>query len=290
MNPLYCKYCGKKLKHADAAFCWNCGSRIKQKADIQFVREEEIRTTLPYPEHTVEPVEKLIDILAYYKLNSLQLYIEHAFDFNEYRCFLEPQGYLTAEEILELDDYCYENFIDFIPSLSTFGHLYRLLETKEYKHLCELDEFTPDPNLWLNRMLHHTIDASNPESFELISSLIDQYIPLFRSKYFNICCDETFDLCNGRNKGKDKGALYLEFTTKLITHVSSRGKTVMMWLITAFPVLVAIALPQFIVARIGFIYLIMGVSGPAYLNSRLLRDIFDKVNGSPIVSAPEDEE
>jgi len=68
------------------------------------------------------------------------------------------------------------------------------------------------------------------------------------------------------------------------------GKTVMMWLITAFPVLVAIALPQFIVARIGFIYLIMGVSGPAYLNSRLLRDIFDKVNGSPIVSAPEDEE
>ncbi len=178
---------------------------------------------------TVDGVKKLIDILAYYKLNSLQLYIEHAFDFNEYRCFLEPQGYLTAEEVLELDDYCYENFIDFIPSLSTFGHLYRLLETKEYKHLCELDEFTPDPNLWLNRMLHHTIDASNPESFELISSLIDQYIPLFRSKYFNICCDETFDLCNGRNKGKDKGALYLEFTTKLINHVSSRGKTVMMW-------------------------------------------------------------
>ena len=178
---------------------------------------------------TVDGVKRLIDMMAYYKLNSLQLYIEHAFDFEQYRCFLEPNGFLTAEEILELDDYCYENFIDFVPSLSTFGHLYRLLETKEYKHLCELDEFTPDPNLWLNRMLHHTIDASNPESFELIASLIDQYVPLFRSKYFNICCDETFDLCNGRNKGKDKGALYLEFTTKLINHVSSRGKTVMMW-------------------------------------------------------------
>ena len=68
------------------------------------------------------------------------------------------------------------------------------------------------------------------------------------------------------------------------------GKTVMMWLITAFPVIVGLALPQFIVARLGFIYLIMGISGPAYLNSRLLRDIFDKVNGSPIVSTPEDEE
>ncbi len=178
---------------------------------------------------TVDGVKKLIDLIAYYKMNSLQLYIEHAFDFTEYRCFLNSGCYMTAEEILELDDYCYENFIDFVPSLSTFGHLYQLLESKEYKHLCELEDFTPDANLWKNRMLHHTIDASNPESFEVVASLIDQYIPLFRSKYFNICCDETFDLCNGRNKGKDKGALYLEFTTKLINHVSSHGKTVMMW-------------------------------------------------------------
>ncbi len=178
---------------------------------------------------TVDGIKKLIDILAYYKLNSLQLYIEHAFDFEQYRCFLNASDYLTAEEILELDDYCYANFIDFIPSLSTFGHLFRLLESKEYRHLCELEDFEPQPNFWKDRMLHHTIDASNPESFELIASLIDQYVPLFRSKYFNICCDETFDLCNGKNKGKDKGALYLEFTTKLINYVSSLGKTVMMW-------------------------------------------------------------
>lgn len=178
---------------------------------------------------TVEGEKKLIELLAYYKLNSLQIYIEHAFDFKEYRCFLKPNGYLTAEEVLELDDYCYDNFIDFIPSLSTFGHLYHLLESKEYKHLCELENFEHHPNPWVNRMLHHTIDASNPESFELIASLIDQYVPLFRSKYFNICCDETFDLCNGRNKGKDKAALYLEFTTKLIKYVTSKGKQVMMW-------------------------------------------------------------
>ena len=178
---------------------------------------------------TVEGVKKIIDMLAYYKVNMLQVYIEHAFDFKEYRCFLDPDGYMTAEEIMELDDYCYDNFIDFVPSLSTFGHLYRLLSSKRYAHLCELEDYKPDPNPWVNRMLHHTIDASNPESFELIKSLIDQFIPLFRSSYFNICCDETFDLCRGRNAGKDKAKLYLEFTTKLIDHVSSRGKTAMMW-------------------------------------------------------------
>ena len=172
---------------------------------------------------------KMIDFLAYYKHNSYQLYIEHTFAFDEYKGIYKAFGYMTAEEIMEIDNYCYENFIDFVPSLSSFGHLFRLLESNKYKHLCELDSFEATNNPWHNFMLHHTINASDPRSFELIASLIDQYIPLFRSKYFNICCDETFDICNGKNAGKDRGELYLEFTLKIIEHLKSRGKTVMMW-------------------------------------------------------------
>ena len=87
----------------------------------------------------VETLKMLIDQMAYYKLNSLQLYVEHTFDFKEYATTKERTGYFTAEEIKELDDYCYENFIDFIPSLSCFGHLQELLEIPEYKHLCVLE-------------------------------------------------------------------------------------------------------------------------------------------------------
>ncbi len=177
----------------------------------------------------LDGVFKLIDFLAYYKHNSYQLYIEHTFAFDEYKGIYKAFGYMTAEEIMEIDNYCYENFIDFVPSLSSFGHLFRLLESNKYKHLCELDSFTPTNNPWHNFMLHHTINASDPRSIELIKSLIDQYIPLFRSKYFNICCDETFDICNGKNAGKDKGELYLDFTLKIIEHLKARGKTVMMW-------------------------------------------------------------
>ncbi|MBQ0109410.1 MAG: family 20 glycosylhydrolase [Clostridiales bacterium] len=178
---------------------------------------------------TVDGCKKLIDFLAYYKHNSYQIYIEHTFDFDEYKGIYKAFGYMTPEEIMEIDDYCYENFIDFVPSLSTFGHLFRVLESKKYQHLCELDTYVPRNNPWANSMAHHTINASDPESIELICSVIDQYVPLFRSKYFNICCDETFDLCNGKNAGKDKGALYLEFTMKIIDHLKSLGKTVMMW-------------------------------------------------------------
>lgn len=178
---------------------------------------------------TVASTKKLIDMLAYYKENSLQFYIEHTYMFEEYVGIAHQDNCVTAEDIMELDQYCWENFIDFVPSLSTFGHLYRLLEDPKWHEYCELEKYEPFANPWHNAMAHHTIDPSNPGSIEIIKSMIDQYVALFRSKYFNICCDETFDLGQGRNAGKNTGALYLEFTRKIIDHVSSRGKTVMMW-------------------------------------------------------------
>jgi hypothetical protein len=179
---------------------------------------------------SLEGTKKMVDRLAGLKVNSLQLYVEHPFDFIEFKNDGKTEDqYLTVEEILEIDQYCYDNFIDFVPSLSSFGHLYHLLMKEEYKDLCELENFESKQHFWKDRMEHHTIDPTNPKSYELICSLIDQYLPLFRSKYFNICCDETFDLGKGRNAGKDRGTLYCDFVAKIIEHVTSMGKTVMMW-------------------------------------------------------------
>ncbi len=152
---------------------------------------------------TLKQLCHITDMLAYYKINHLQLYIEDAYEFVEYEGVMSAKDVLTAEEIIALDDYCYENFIELVPSIATFGHLYNLLQSEKYRHLCELADYTPSQVYWLEKMAHHTIDVSNPESIELIKSLIDQFIPLCRSNRFNICCDETFDLCRGRNAGKD---------------------------------------------------------------------------------------
>ncbi|MBE6674136.1 MAG: hypothetical protein E7596_03405 [Ruminococcaceae bacterium] len=178
---------------------------------------------------TLESLKKLVDTLAYHKINMLQLYVEHVFPFKEYDGIYQRTGYITAEETRELDAYCKENYIELVPSLSCFGHLFELLETEKYKHLCELPDHKPNTIYWQQRMAHHTIDPSNPESFELIKSLIDQYMPLFTSDKFNICCDETFDLGKGRNAGKDVGQLYVGFVKKILDYVRSKGKTPMMW-------------------------------------------------------------
>jgi len=183
---------------------------------------------------TLATLKLLVDKLAFYKNNQLQLYIEHTFAFRNIPELWRDKDPLTADEIRELDDYCRKNFVDLVPSLATFGHLYELLRLKRFEHLNELDlkaSMLPF-NLW-DRMAHYTIDVSQEESFLLIKSMLDEFLPLFSSRYCNICCDETFDLGKGKNQKRaaelGNGRLYTEFVKKIISVVHNCGKTPMMW-------------------------------------------------------------
>lgn len=178
---------------------------------------------------TLAYLKTMVDKLAYYKINSFQVYVEHTFPFKEFEDVKEQFGYITPEELRELDTYCRERFIDFIPSMPTYGHLYELLHQEKYRHLRVRRDREDDPHFWQNRQANHTLDPLLPESLELITGMIDQYMPQFTSDYFNICCDETYDLAVYAEQGYDEGRLFVDFVKKLIAHVTGRGKKVMMW-------------------------------------------------------------
>lgn len=181
----------------------------------------------------LETLKELADRLSFYKINQLQLYIEHSFAFRKHSEIWTDSDPLTAEEILELDEYCRKRCIELVPSLSTFGHLYHALISKSFRHLNEYEQIPEKPFMWTDRMAHYTLDASNPESLEFVKEMIDEYIPLFSSDKFNICCDETFDLGMGKNSSLaddiGKGKLYLYFVRGLAEHLKSHRKKVMMW-------------------------------------------------------------
>lgn len=63
-------------------------------------------------------------------------------------------------------------------------------------------------------------------------------------------------------------------------------KTLQLWLILLAPWLFAIGLPQIAVGLLGFLYILFGFSGPMYINSRILRSIFDKVAGADEAAPP----
>ncbi|NLP03836.1 MAG: family 20 glycosylhydrolase [Fibrobacter sp.] len=182
----------------------------------------------------LDTLKWLAERLAYYKFNQMQLYIEHTFAFRNIPELWKDKSPVTAEEIRELDSFCRSLHIELVPSLSTFGHLYELLRLKRFEHLNELDIKASEipHNLW-DRMAHYTIDPSNPESFALIESMITELLPLFSSKYFNICCDETFDLGKGKNFNRAEkigvGRIYVDFVKKIAGVVIKNGKIPMMW-------------------------------------------------------------
>ena len=204
---------------------------------------------------TLAWLKQLVDEMCFYKLNQLQLYVEHTYLFRDLPELHAVAGTpLTAEEIIELDDYCVRRGVDLVPSLSTFGHLFELLRTKRFSHLCELEDAADYPSTMPNRMAHHTIDPTNPESLRLILSMIDEYMALFRSPHFNICADETFDLGKGRNRGREEREMYMGFVRALCEHVVSRGRTPMFWgdIVLKFPEALAELPPQTICLNWGY--------------------------------------
>ena len=182
---------------------------------------------------SLESLKRLADTMAFYKMNQLQLYVEHTYLFRDLTELWRDDTPLTAEEILELDQYCYDRGIELVPSLATFGHLYKLLRTKTFASMCELPDRADDKFSFRDRMAHHTVNVSDPDVLPLIKGLIEEYMALFRSDKFNICADETFDLGKGRSKAlaEEKGieSLYMDYIMELFAFLIEKGKKPMFW-------------------------------------------------------------
>lgn len=182
---------------------------------------------------TLASLKRLADEACFLKLNQLQLYIEHTYLFRELSEMWRVSRPLTAEEIMELDLYCAERGIELVPSLSCFGHLFELLNTKTHCGLAELADAGEMPSTMPNRMSHHTLDVSDPRAFGLIRAMLDEFMPLFTSDKFNICADETYDLGKGRGKARmdeiGERDYYTGFVKQLCEYVVSKGLTPMFW-------------------------------------------------------------
>lgn len=182
---------------------------------------------------TMDFLKGLVDKCSFYKMNQLHLYVEHTFLFDGLSEVWRDDTPLTAQDILELDAYCRARNIDLVPSVATLGHLYKVLRTESFHHLSELEEPEGAPFSFHHRMGHHTLNVTDERSLQLVFDLIDQFLPLFSSKRFNINGDEPFDLGQGRGKALadtvGSHQMYVEWIGKICRHVESRGKQPMFW-------------------------------------------------------------
>lgn len=181
----------------------------------------------------LEELKKLADRMSHYKMNQLQLYVEHTYMFRDFSEMWRDQTPLTAAEIMELDEYCKERHIELVPSLASFGHLWALLSTKTYGEYCEMEDSWKTPFSFWDRMRLHTINVSDDRSLGLIKKMIAEYMQLFSTNKFNICADETFALGKGKSKklAEEKGVhrLYIDYVKDLAQFLVEQGKEPQFW-------------------------------------------------------------
>lgn len=187
------------------------------------------RGRVPKPDY----LKEVIRLLADYGINHVQLYMEHTFAYSFFGSVNEKRDGYTAEDIKGLDDFCHSLGVELVPCIATFGHMYEVLQSKEFSHLCELDPFDKPVYSWMDRQLHHTIDISNPESLDLIRRMVAEISSCYRSPYLNICGDETYDIGKGKSselvKELGQTEAYIDFLNKIMDIVYDHGKIPMYW-------------------------------------------------------------
>lgn len=191
---------------------------------------------------TMDTLYELIDMLASWKINEVQLYTEHTFAYRNHKIVWEKASPITAEEVLLLDAYCRDRFIDLVPNQNSFGHMHRWFDHEPYKPLAETETEVLTP--WGNVVPPFSLAPAVPGSIALVRELFDELLPNFSSPLFNVGCDETFDLGMGRTKAwcdtKGKGRVYLDFLLQIYALVSAHGRTMQFWgdIINQYPDLV----------------------------------------------------
>ncbi len=111
-----------------------------------------------------------------------------------------------------MQGYAKMHFINFVPSLTSFGHFEKILMLPEYQHLGEMPGFRGHPG-------GSTLCPGDPGSIKLLEDMYDDFLPLFDAEDFNACGDEPWELGKGRSKARAKriglGRVYLDFLLKI---------------------------------------------------------------------------
>ncbi|MBC7330377.1 family 20 glycosylhydrolase [bacterium] len=174
------------------------------------------------PIPTLEYMKNIVRTLSAFKLNMYTPYIElHAFNFKSHPDMSAPGEGLSPEEMKELVAYGRKYHVEVFPSLQSFGHSDKLLRKPQYRHLAEIEE-----SPW-------SLSPALEETYKLFNDLYNELAEIFPSPFFNINCDETYDLGQGKSKpiADEIGPanLYLRHITRLQEMLKKKGKRVMFW-------------------------------------------------------------
>jgi hypothetical protein len=131
---------------------------------------------------TIASLKKFIKLLSHFKINHYYLvYMQDMFEYISHPEIGLNRGAYSKEEIEDLFRFAKQHYVELIPIFQTTGHWENILH---YEKFWEYGEFPASNSLNLN----------NPKIYDLLESMIKELSVVFKSDYFHIGADESWDV------------------------------------------------------------------------------------------------
>lgn len=169
------------------------------------------------PIPTMDFIKKEIRTMARFKMNCFNLYTEHVFRLNSHPDIAPIDG-LTAEQIQELTEYADRYFVEFIGNQQCFAHAEKVLKSPAYHNITDTK---------------YNVNPGVEETYSLLEDVFGEVAPAYKSRFFNINCDETESLGSGYAKnyvekiGADEA--YGRHIKRVYNILQKYNKEVLMW-------------------------------------------------------------
>lgn len=180
---------------------------------------------------TLATLFELVDNLASWKMNHLQLYIEHTLAYAGHEEAWRSSDPLTLEELTALDSYCARQGIALTANQNCLGHFERWLKHPCYAPLGEMA--VGYIGRWGTYVRPNTLCPGDSRVQPLLEDLLSQQLPRCSGEYANIGCDEPWDLGQGRSKAdceaRSHGVVFSEHVAKVAGIARKLGKKPQFW-------------------------------------------------------------
>lgn len=170
---------------------------------------------------TMATVKDLVARLASWKVNQVQLYVEHTFAYAGHEEVWADASPFTSDEIRELDAWCARHHVELVANQNCLGHMGRWLRHERYRPLAmDAEGFTDSLGRSRAPM---TIDPANPGSLGLVRDLLGQLLPCFTSTRVHIGLDEPWEMPD------ERVGEYLDWVTRLADIPELAGRELLVW-------------------------------------------------------------
>lgn len=169
---------------------------------------------------TMDNFKKIIRQISMMKYNVYMPYLEDLVRVERYPDIGEGRGALSRQEFEELQNYAQRYFVEVVPIFQTLGHFENILNMDNYRQFAEFPGAA-------------SLDIRSKKADEFLFSLLDEVVPIFKSKFFHMGADESWDVGLGKNREYVKkvglAKAHAEHYLKVYKYLKKHGKKVLMY-------------------------------------------------------------